>query len=307
MKKFLFILLFLAFPIFVLAGQIEINTASIKQLDEITGVGPVLAQRIIDGRPYSSVDDLLKVKGIGEKTLQKIKDQGLAFVTVTATSDVAVVEKPAKLAEDSPPPVYPTGVVINEILPSPEGADDQNEWIELYNTNNFEIDLSGWIVKDKSGATIKYSLPEDTKISAYGYLILKRLDTKITLNNTTDGLFLYWPNENIIDSMVYEKAPANQSYNKTNTGWQWSTSLTPGVKNIIVQNNNIQKIQKSDNIESLPKLEKFDNNNEISAGVANISQSANPWFLFITAIIITIISAITMLFIKLNLKKHVRT
>jgi DNA uptake protein ComE-like DNA-binding protein len=39
----------------------------------IKGVGPVLAERIIAGRPYKTVDDLLKVKGIGSKKLEKIR------------------------------------------------------------------------------------------------------------------------------------------------------------------------------------------------------------------------------------------
>jgi competence ComEA-like helix-hairpin-helix protein len=52
---------------------LDLNTASKKELQSIKGIGPVLAERIIAGRPYRTVDDLLKVKGIGPKTLENIR------------------------------------------------------------------------------------------------------------------------------------------------------------------------------------------------------------------------------------------
>ena len=53
--------------------SLDLNTATEKELQSIKGVGPVLAKRIIAGRPYKTVDDLLKVKRIGPKILEKIR------------------------------------------------------------------------------------------------------------------------------------------------------------------------------------------------------------------------------------------
>lgn len=60
--------------------QIDINSASAEELDKIINVGPAIAARIIENRTYNSVDDLIKVKGIGDATLNEIKQQGLACV-----------------------------------------------------------------------------------------------------------------------------------------------------------------------------------------------------------------------------------
>ena len=58
--------------------RISINSGNLEELDRIPGIGPVTAQSIIDYRDtngfFQSIDELVKVKGIGEKTLEKIRE-----------------------------------------------------------------------------------------------------------------------------------------------------------------------------------------------------------------------------------------
>jgi competence ComEA-like helix-hairpin-helix protein len=61
--------------------QIDINSASASKLQEFNGIGPVKSQKIIDARPFSNIDDLINVKGIGPVTLDNIKSGGIACVS----------------------------------------------------------------------------------------------------------------------------------------------------------------------------------------------------------------------------------
>jgi len=58
-----------------IASLININTASLSDLDTLSGVGPVTAQKIIDNRPYSKIEELLEKKIVGNSVWEKIKDR----------------------------------------------------------------------------------------------------------------------------------------------------------------------------------------------------------------------------------------
>ena len=62
----------------VAGGPINVNTATATELEELPGVGEVIAQAIVDYRtengPFTSVDQLLDVSGIGDATLEDIRD-----------------------------------------------------------------------------------------------------------------------------------------------------------------------------------------------------------------------------------------
>ncbi|MCP4303285.1 MAG: ComEA family DNA-binding protein [bacterium] len=59
-------------------GSVRINTASVGELEQLPGVGPVLAERIAayrdDHGPFAAVEDLLDVPGIGEGKLETLRD-----------------------------------------------------------------------------------------------------------------------------------------------------------------------------------------------------------------------------------------
>ena len=70
---------FLIAPVLVVAGdKVNINTASKEELSGLIGIGPVIAERIIEYRnkngPFKNKEEITKIKGIGEKTFEKIKD-----------------------------------------------------------------------------------------------------------------------------------------------------------------------------------------------------------------------------------------
>lgn len=60
-------------------GKVNINTASVEELDTLPGIGPVIAQRIVEYReangPFKSIQEITLVSGIGDATFEKIKDR----------------------------------------------------------------------------------------------------------------------------------------------------------------------------------------------------------------------------------------
>lgn len=56
----------------VVGERVSLNSAPVEQLDSLPGIGPVIAQRIVLHRPYDSLEDVLRVPGIGPATFERL-------------------------------------------------------------------------------------------------------------------------------------------------------------------------------------------------------------------------------------------
>lgn len=78
-KAFLWVLLFIvSMPLAAQDKIIELNTADVQSLCSLPGIGPKKAKAIIDyrvRRPFTRVTQLVQVKGIGRKTLKKLRNK----------------------------------------------------------------------------------------------------------------------------------------------------------------------------------------------------------------------------------------
>jgi competence protein ComEA len=81
------------------AAPVDLNSADQKALEALPGVGPALAKRIMEGRPFTSVDDLAKVKGLTKTKVAALKDK----VTVGAAAPAAPAAPMAKPVPTAPP------------------------------------------------------------------------------------------------------------------------------------------------------------------------------------------------------------
>jgi len=212
-------------------------------------------------------------------------------------------EEPESNPEIKPEIVYPSGIIINEILPSPKGSDEEEEWIEIFNNNEEEINLFNWKISDIAGKTNTYTFPEITIIKPFSFLVLSRKTTNITLNNSGDGLNLIQPDGKISDSVTYASAPIGQSYNRTENNWFWSDILTPGSPSAMPSPPPVEK-----NAENSARILDIKNSGELperqlASAEAQIPKSFSGVKIFLIALIPAVLFGIIILSLKQKIKK----
>ncbi|MEK9147341.1 MAG: lamin tail domain-containing protein [Patescibacteria group bacterium] len=169
-------------------------------------------------------------------------------------------------------------IFISEFMPNPEGSDGEEEWIEIFNNGDKSIDLGGFILDDIEGASSKYIIPFGTIIYSNGFLVFKRKDTKIALNNTDDMVRLLYPSGEILAQISYDKALENYSasLNTKDNKFYWTENITPGEVNIEIGSQKIT-IKNGDIKQDISgvELSKVNSNLEARAGGLNLKTQAS--------------------------------
>ncbi len=126
------------------------------------------------------------------------------------------------------------GIVVSEFMPNPLGNDTETEWIEVYNSSNFMVDLGGWQLDDVAdGGSKAWQFPVKTFVSPGGYIVISREISGIALNNDSDAVRLIYPNGITADEIVYEKSQEGVSGIFMGGSFFWSGLATPGSTNIL--------------------------------------------------------------------------
>ncbi len=156
-----------------------------------------------------------------------------------------VEDSPPEANEEVPPPetVEEVAVLpllplrINEILPDPAtpATDAEDEWIEIYNPNDEDVNLKDYILQTGSKFTYSYKFI-GVSIVAKGYISISSGESNLVLSNSGGAVRLLDPLGTEMDILAsYPDVETGQAYAWDGYAWNWTTTPTPNTENVITQ------------------------------------------------------------------------
>ncbi len=144
---------------------------------------------------------------------------------------------------------YSQKIYINEVLASNTQTNydsdftEFSDWIELYNPDTTDVDISGYYLTDNRSNILKWQIPVNTILPAKKHLllwadgtdtILNSIHTNFKLSKNGETIYLYSPTLNLIDSIKYIPQAPDISFGRITDGdslWGYFFEPTPGQSN----------------------------------------------------------------------------
>jgi len=123
-------------------------------------------------------------------------------------------------------------LLITELLPNVTGADTNNEYIEIYNPNDFALDMTGYTLQLGSSFTKQYVIDEK-EIEPEGYVALADSVTGLVLPNSTGvAVRLLAPSGTVVsETPTYVDAADDVSWAEVNGKWMYTNQITRAAEN----------------------------------------------------------------------------
>lgn len=123
---------------------------------------------------------------------------------------------------------------ITELLPNSKGSDIGNEFIEIYNPNDFTVILDDYVFYIGKDNFNKYKFPKELSIEPKEYLAIYNDLIKFTLLNSSSVVKLKLVDDTLIDeSDDYIDPKEDMSWSLIDGVWQYTNRLTPGSVNLV--------------------------------------------------------------------------
>jgi DNA uptake protein ComE-like DNA-binding protein len=185
------------------AGQVNLNTATEQQLEELSGIGPTYARKIIAKRPYKSIDDLSRA-GIPAATITQIR----SMVTVSSSPSPRTVAKP--VTPDPKPTTPDTKPVTPEKTPKLADLNKASE-AELQDISGIGEAYSKKIIAGRP-----YKSVDDLSKTGIPAATIDKIKPQVTVGGTTapPAKGMVWVN---LDTKLYHKE-SSRWFGKTKSG-----------------------------------------------------------------------------------------
>jgi len=129
--------------------------------------------------------------------------------------------------------ILPRGILINEFMPNPEGADKGKEWVEFFNGSGASVDIRDFVFSPRKDGRGGFTFPKGTFIFPRSFLVVSSADFSFSLPNHSGHLFLFYPDGEIAERISYFDAPEGYSAARVGDKFFWSSKPTPGYSNVV--------------------------------------------------------------------------